>query len=257
VSEEPTLPLLKRLLRRHPFTAAASSLAMLVTLASVTMDMNLIKFNLGPLEHIEGGEVVQVAASWLLVFVAFRSDQILAARAKALEDEVAREVSLIRVVHVTMRTVRDIVGNCLSELQLLRMEAEGKVSAEAVAIFDESIHVATSKLSSIEDLEAFVEREMALGPGLDMKDSEAGAMRPDPSAGVTPRPDVNDRFTVLQLDEWYRAASGYAAHDLRIRRLIDEIRRLRSERDQARVDPAFAAQISKRQGPRKLPEGNT
>lgn len=236
--------------RRLPLTKAVSAFAILVTGAALMMDTHLVDLDLG---LFEGSEALQVAASWVLVFVAFRSDQILAARAKALEGEVAREAELIRVVHVTMRSVRDIVGNCLSELQLLRMEAEGKVPAEALAVFDESIQVATSRLCSIEDLEAFAEREMALGPGLDT-DPQAGATRPDPRIAAAARPDFNDRFTEAQLDEWYRAAKGYGADELRIRRLIDEIRRLRSERDQARADPGFAAQLSKQHRPRKPPE---
>jgi predicted ATPase len=111
-----------------------------------------------------------VAASWLLGFVAFRSDRIQAARAKTIEDEAVREAELIRVVHVTMTSVRDIVGNCLTELQHLRMEAEGKVPEEALSIFDESIRRAMSRLSAIESLEAFAEKEMAIGLGLHIED---------------------------------------------------------------------------------------
>lgn len=65
-----------------------------------------------------------------------------------------------------------------------------------------------------------------------------------------PRADANDQFTEATLEEWYRAASAGGTRDRRIRQLIDEIRRLRSERDHARTDVGFAAQLSKRHGPR-------
>jgi hypothetical protein len=70
------------------------------------------------------------------------------------------------VVHVTMRTVQDIVGSCLTELQLLRTHADGRPPAEALGLFDESILVASAKLKAIEDLEAFSDKQMALGSGL-------------------------------------------------------------------------------------------
>jgi hypothetical protein len=157
-----------RSFRLRPLTTAASSLAILVTVAALTMDTRIARLDLGLFEEIEGSEVAQVAAAWLVVFVAFRIDQISAARAKRLHWALAREAEAIRVVHVTMRTVSDIVGNCLTELQLLRMEAEGKVSPEVLELFDHSIRVASERLTAIGNLEAFAEKEMALGAGLDM-----------------------------------------------------------------------------------------
>jgi hypothetical protein len=204
----------RRSTRRLPLTTAASSLAVLVTIVALLTNTNFAVLN-PDFPRLEGSELVQVAAAWFLVFVAARSDQILAARAKALADESAREAELIRVVHTTMKTVRDIVGSCLTELQHLRVETEGRVPVEALAVFDESILVATSRLSAIEDLEAVAEREVTLGLGLNVDDARA------------------------------RAASGGGDRDQKIRRLLDEILRLRSERDHARAHPAFVSQIGK------------
>jgi predicted nucleic acid-binding protein len=67
-----------------------------------------------------------------------------------------------------------------------------------------------------------------------------------------PRADANDQFTEATLEEWYRGASAGGRRDQRIRQLIDEIRRLRSERDHARSDMGFEAQLKKRHGPRGL-----
>ena len=43
----------------------------------------------------------------------------------------------LRVVQVTMRTVQDIVNNCLNQLLLLRMDAEGHVPAESLELYDQ------------------------------------------------------------------------------------------------------------------------
>ena len=37
-----------------------------------------------------------------------------------MEREAQRQAERLRVVHVTMRTVHDIVNNCLNQLQILR-----------------------------------------------------------------------------------------------------------------------------------------
>ena len=74
----------------------------------------------------------------------------------------------LRAVHVTMRTVQDIVNNCLNQLQVLRIEAEGHVPEESLAAFDEAIRSASAKLRALGNLEVFAEKEMAVGTGLDL-----------------------------------------------------------------------------------------
>lgn len=171
MSPAPGHPVPARWFRLLPLTTVASCLAILVTVAALTMDMRIASLERGFLKEIEGSEIAQIAVAWLLVFGAFRIDQISAARSRRLHRALAREAEAIRVVHVTMRTVSDIVGNCLTELQLLRMEAEGKVAPEVLEIFDHSIRIATERLTAIGNLEEFAEKEMALGAGLDMDGS--------------------------------------------------------------------------------------
>ena len=65
-----------------------------------------------------------------------------------------------------MRTVQDIVNNCLNQLQLVRFEAEGHVSPESLAIFDEAIQETAAKLRTLGDLEAYTEHQMVAGTGL-------------------------------------------------------------------------------------------
>jgi HAMP domain-containing protein len=74
----------------------------------------------------------------------------------------------LRVVHVTMRTVQDIVNNCLNQLQLLRMDAEGHVAEESLTLFDDAIHETSEKLRALGDLKAFAEKQMEVGSFLDV-----------------------------------------------------------------------------------------
>jgi len=86
---------------------------------------------------------------------------------------VMREAQLqaerLRVVQVTMRTVQDIVNNCLNQLQLLRFAAENLVSDETVMFFDEAIQDASEKLRALGNMTVFAEKPMAVGTGLDVK----------------------------------------------------------------------------------------
>jgi len=80
------------------------------------------------------------------------------------------EAERLRVVQVTMRTVHDIVNNCLNQLQLLRLDAEGKVPLEPLVLFDQAIKETSMKLNAMGDLQAYAETQMAIGTGLDTKD---------------------------------------------------------------------------------------
>jgi hypothetical protein len=74
-----------------------------------------------------------------------------------------------------MRTVHDIVNNCLNQLQLLRLDAEGLVSAESVKMFDRAVKDASSRLKELADLEAYAEKQMEMGTALDV--GEIGSPR--------------------------------------------------------------------------------
>jgi hypothetical protein len=74
----------------------------------------------------------------------------------------------LRVVRVTMRTVQDIVNNCLNQLLLLRLDAESHVSAESIKAFDQAIQDAASQLKALADLDAYAEKQMEVGTALDV-----------------------------------------------------------------------------------------
>ncbi|HEV7676753.1 MAG TPA: PAS domain-containing protein [Candidatus Angelobacter sp.] len=81
--------------------------------------------------------------------------------------EAGLEAERLRVVQVTMRTVHDIVNNCLNQLQLLRLDAEGKVPLESLMLFDQAIQETSIKLNAMGDLQKYAEMKMAIGTGLD------------------------------------------------------------------------------------------
>jgi hypothetical protein len=84
----------------------------------------------------------------------------------------------LRVVQVTVRTVQDIVNNCLNQLLLLRLDAEAHVSPEAVASFDEAIRSASAQLQALAELDAYAEKQMEMGTALDVGDAALGPVQP-------------------------------------------------------------------------------
>jgi signal transduction protein with GAF and PtsI domain len=81
--------------------------------------------------------------------------------------EAQLQAERLRVVHMTMRTVQDIVNNCLNQLQLLRFDAEGHVPQESLMLFDHAIETAARKLRALGNLQVFAEHPMEVGPGVD------------------------------------------------------------------------------------------
>lgn len=84
-----------------------------------------------------------------------------------IEREAQLQAERLRVVRMTMRSVHDIMNNCLNQLQLLRFEAEGHVPQESLVHFDEAILAAVAELKSLADAEGFTEKQMQIGVGLD------------------------------------------------------------------------------------------
>jgi hypothetical protein len=150
---------------RFSLTFAALAVGAAALAAAVVGHLNLIELPLGVVARIEQDEIDDLVTVWLLVGVAFLFDQVnFTRRANSL----ARlEAERLRVVHVTMRTVQDIVNNGLNQLQLLRFDAEGHVPQESLALFDDAIRETVTRLTALGDLEAYAEKQMVVGSGLD------------------------------------------------------------------------------------------
>jgi hypothetical protein len=157
-------------LLRFPFTAAAAVFAVIVVSAALIGDINLIELPIALMNRIEQHEVDDVVTALLLVIAALLTDSFRAARREKREAErqAEREAEQLRVVHVTMRTVQDIVNNCLNQLQVLRMAAEDLVPEESLGLFDKAIQETSAKLKALGDLEVFAEKPMAVGSSLDV-----------------------------------------------------------------------------------------
>jgi hypothetical protein len=155
---------MKTLKLQFPFTAAAVVLAMVVLLAALIGHINLIQWPVDLLDRIERQEIDDVVTVFLLVIAAFIVDHVLVVR--RTQHEIRLQDERLRIVKVTMRTVQDIVNNCLNRLQLVRLEGEGRVSQESLALFDAAIQETSAKLTTLGDLEAYAENQMAAGTGL-------------------------------------------------------------------------------------------
>jgi signal transduction protein with GAF and PtsI domain len=86
--------------------------------------------------------------------------------------EAQLQAERLRVVQITMRTVQDIVNNCLNQLQVLRIDAEGRVPEQSLTAFDEAIHDASAKLRVLGNMEVFAEKAMVIGMGLDVGETK-------------------------------------------------------------------------------------
>lgn len=98
-----------------------------------------------------------------MVVPAFFVDRAVARR-RAHEGELHAE--RLRVLRVTMRTVQDLVNNDRTQLQLLRVEAEGCAAVETEVLFDAAIHHIAAQLTALGDMEAFAEKPMEIGSGV-------------------------------------------------------------------------------------------
>lgn len=131
-----------------------------------------------------GGILWQVLTNRLLAIFAVWVTALLAVKQldkeRLLNDETLKAIQVqqsinlqeekIRILKVTMRTVLDIVGNFLNNLQIIRYQIEkNKTLTESeITQLDDQIHQTAVKLKQIADIEIIQEKEMAGGmPGLD------------------------------------------------------------------------------------------
>jgi hypothetical protein len=156
------------ILRRHPNTSLALVFAFAVVVAAAFGNINVFQLPGLHVVGIEQNEVGEVLVICLLPIPALFVDRI-AARQRKHEAEL--EAEQLRVLQVTMRTVQDIVNNNLNQLQLLRLEAEGHVSDDALAHFDTTIQDTAAKLTALGNMKAFAEKPREIGLGLDVGES--------------------------------------------------------------------------------------
>lgn len=148
--------------------AVAVALAVSMPLVHVGFLLTLWRPAFG-LSGVLAATSLRLAVVSLIALVFARQSDHERALRREMEQRHAIELQReqLRVVHVTMRTVHDIFNNCLNQLQLLRMDAEGHVPDESLKLFDAAVRDAAARLRALADMPAFAETPMAIGPGLD------------------------------------------------------------------------------------------
>lgn len=84
---------------------------------------------------------------------------------RRFDDEI--EQQRLRVFKATMTTVHHIVNNLLNNLQFVRLESEGRLSAETLTLFDGMMDDAALKLRMLADVPSVREKELAIGLGIE------------------------------------------------------------------------------------------
>ena len=69
--------------------------------------------------------------------------------------------------HFTDLVSLDFFTVPIIRFQILRLDAEGHVPEESLALFDQAIHSAAAQLKALGDMEEFTEKRMEIGMGLD------------------------------------------------------------------------------------------
>jgi hypothetical protein len=141
----------------------AAGIAASVVSAAMIWHVDLVNIPFGGFHNIEPSEIDDIAVALVLLVAAVFVDLM---RARVTE-AVFLQAERVRVVQATMRTVQDIVNNALNQLQVVRLEAEGHVPDASLTLFDEVIHETAARLNALGDLEAYTEKQMAMGSGLD------------------------------------------------------------------------------------------
>jgi PAS domain S-box-containing protein len=81
------------------------------------------------------------------------------------------EAERLRVFRATMTTVHDIVNNFLQNMQMVRLEADGRLPDATIALFDSLIQDAARELRVLANLQTIREKDMEIGTGIDYSSS--------------------------------------------------------------------------------------
>jgi hypothetical protein len=104
-----------------------------VLAASLITDINVIDVRLGLLDRIEPQELDEIGAAVLLLLISVIADLPTAGRRQPHEIQL---VKMAKVVDLTTAMAMGAVRDCLGQLQVVRIEAEGHVPPQTLALFD-------------------------------------------------------------------------------------------------------------------------
>ena len=156
---------------RYPATLVAIAIAIVILWLTLVSHFDIIRWNVELLQHIEGTSVDDVIFCVLLVIVGLIVDSArLSSRERRLR---ATEEQRMRIFKSTMLTVQDLVNNALTNLQMVRLEADTLLPSSTLALFDGIIHDTARQLKVLGDLEVLIERPMVMGVGIKYGDPSA------------------------------------------------------------------------------------
>jgi hypothetical protein len=164
ISSNVSSPVYRRVLTRFPYTSVATAFALVIVALGLFFNVDVFELSWVALPGIDPRETGEVVAAFLMIVPAIFIDHIVSRRRAHDAQLVADQ---LRVLHVTMRTVQDIVSNALMSLYAFRAEAQPHVSPQAVELFDHIIADTALRLQTIGNLEKITEKTMAMGMGLD------------------------------------------------------------------------------------------
>jgi hypothetical protein len=150
---------------RFPLTSIAVVVAAGVVGAALFGNINVLAFPFRLFAGIEENEIDEIIVALLLIALAVGADRVRARRRAEKEAIVKLSAERLRVVHITMRTVQDIVNNFLNQLQLLRLDADPNQQVESDT-FDQALRETAAQLKALGDLEMYSEKQMAMGTAL-------------------------------------------------------------------------------------------
>ncbi len=152
------------LLKRYRMTAAILTLGAVFTGLAIATDVDVVALNLRALEGIEKNEFDDALLGVLLVIGGLVVDRVRAEKARTRQ--AALEAARLRTFKATMRTVHDLVGNFLNNLQLIRLDVEDRIPASSLELLDGLVQETAAKLHALGNLNAIVERPAAGGIGM-------------------------------------------------------------------------------------------
>lgn len=134
---------------RFPLTTTAFVIAVLVVGAGFIWNINVIDVPLDFLARIERSEIDEIITLLLLIGAGMLGDRAIEARRTIARMESER----LRAIEATMRLVRNIVDEFLTQLQLLRTELRTdsqKYGQMEANMFEQAVEELSSKLNAVE-----------------------------------------------------------------------------------------------------------
>ncbi len=152
---------------RHLATLGTAAIAIATLWLTLVGHVDIIRWNVALLQHLEGTSVDDIVFTFLLLTVGIIVDSArLSSRARR---QGAIEAQRNRLFKATMLTVQDLVNNALTNLQLVRLEADTLLPPSTLALFDGIIQDTAKQLRALGDLEVLIERPMVLGIGIEFR----------------------------------------------------------------------------------------